>query len=203
MPPNGKGFKYACFFSYKHPPQGAPKRHFWKWFAEAFCQKLNEHLTSGIQAYIDSQASPGSSYPPELSQALCSSVCMVAILVNQYPDSNWCVAEWNAMAELEEKRLGKGKVGLIIPITLQNDVAKWEYLTKRRPVDFSNITARSQLGNVGESKKIRDIAAIIDNWVKQISNTCEDCDAFQLAVSGEVVTYPPRFEPPNPLRQPS
>ncbi|HXI23200.1 MAG TPA: toll/interleukin-1 receptor domain-containing protein [Pyrinomonadaceae bacterium] len=200
MPP---GFKYACFISYKHPPKGAPKRHFWKSFAEGVCEKLNEYMTSGIHAYVDSQADPGSSYPTELSQALCSSVCMVAILVNQYPDSNWCMAEWEAMAQLEEKRLGKGKVGLIIPVTLQGDVMQWENLTKRRPVDFSNIWVKSQLGNVGETRKFQQIAAIIDNWVERVSDTCENCDAFQIAVPGEVLTYPPRFAPPDPLRQPS
>jgi glutaredoxin-related protein len=128
---------------------------------------------------------------------------MVAILVNQYPDSNWCMAEWEAMATLEEKRLGKGKVGLIIPVTLQGDVGQWENLTKRKPIDFSYVTVMSQLANVGNATKIKDIAKMIDDYVKKISDTCENCDAFQLAVPGEVLTYPPRFEPPNPLRQTS
>lgn len=199
MSPNGKDFKHACFISYKHPPKTAGDSHFYKWFPQAFCDRLNEFLSSEIHAYIDSSADPGSAYPTELSQALCSSVCMVAILVPEYADSNWCRAEWDAMARLEEKRLGKGKVGLIIPIALKRSVGEWENHLKRRPVDFSKISVKGQLKNVKPTEKVKQIAEVINDWVKQLRETCEDCETFQLAVTNEVLMDPPVFPDPNPF----
>ena len=200
MTPNGSQFKHACFISYKHPPRGASENHFYKWFPQAFCERLNEYLSSDIRAYIDSKADPGSSYPMELSEALCNSVCMVAILVPEYLESNWCQAEWEAMARLEEKRLGKGKVGLIIPIALKRTVGEWEHLLKRKPIDFSRVFIKGQLKQVKPTEKIIEIADIINNWVAQLNETCENCDGFLLPVEGEVMSSQPTFKDPNPFK---
>src|SRR5262245_1626911 len=103
MPPNGNGFENACFISYKHPPKNAPSDHFYREFAIQFRKQLERYLSTTIRTYLDEDADPGSAYPTELSLNLCKSVCMIAVLVPEYPDSSWCKAEWNSMERLEAK----------------------------------------------------------------------------------------------------
>jgi len=201
MPANGNGFEHACFISYKHPPKNAPLDHFYREFAVQFRQQLERHLATNIRTYLDEDADIGSAYPAELSQNLCRSVCMVAVLVPEYPDSSWCKAEWDAMAKLEEKRLGKGKRGLIIPIALKRSPDEWNNLLQRKPEDFSKIAVpQTQLANVHNVRKIQNIAAKIQQLVNQVKATCEDCDQFTLGLPEETLAPQPTFRDPDPFK---
>jgi hypothetical protein len=99
-------YKYACFISYKRPPNwlsqagalGAPAPHVWSDFAEAFQQRLNYYLTTPVPSFLDVKLQPGTNFRETLAQNLCHSFCMVALVVPQYFESPWCNAEWNAMA---------------------------------------------------------------------------------------------------------
>ena len=88
----------------------------WSQFAETFAGLLQDRLTTNTTVFWDEKLNhdPGKPYPDELSRNLCQSVCMVAVLVPQYLESAWCMAEWRAMERLEIQRLGKQ--GLIIPV---------------------------------------------------------------------------------------
>jgi len=192
-------FEHACFISYKHPPKTARNNHFYKEFVEVFRDRLEFYLSTNIRTYVDVDADPGSSYPTELSKSLCKSVCMIAVLVPEYPDSNWCWAEWQAMEKLEALRL-KGARGLIIPIALRRTAAEWNALLQRKPVDFSKVSVpKLQLRSIANSKKIKDIADIIINFVQQITDTCEDCANFQFTVGVEQLNTTPTFKDPNPF----
>jgi hypothetical protein len=191
-------FEHACFISYKHPPKSARERHFYREFVEAFRERLEFYLSTPIRSYVDIDADPGSSYPVELAQTLCKSVCMIAILVPEYPDSNWCWAEWQAMEKLEAVRLNGGR-GLIIPIALRRTADEWNALLKRKPVDFSKVAVpKVQLHGVKHSQKIRDIAIMIQKFVAQVQ-TCDNCTDFKFSVGEEQLNIQPTFSDPNPL----
>ena len=189
-------FEHACFISYKHPPRTG--RHFYREFVEALKERLEYYLAANIGTYVDFDADPGSAYPQELSRHLCKSVCLVAVLVPEYADSDWCKAEWKAMEHLEEKRLGTSK-GLIIPIVLKRTPAEWEALYKRKPVDFSKVSIPGQLKSATNSDKIKRIADIINNYVGKVPDPCLDCTNFMLAVEEDKLSSPPTFADPDPF----
>ena len=199
MPPVGYKFEHACFISYKHPPRSAGENHFYREFAETFRERLEFYLDTSIRSFVDIDADPGSSYPTELAQTLCKSVCMIAILVPDYPDSNWCWAEWEAMEKLETLRL-KGQRGLIIPIALRRTADEWNALLKRKPVDFSKVSVpKIQLNSVKHSQKIREIADLITKFVTQVQETCENCGDFKFSVGVEELKHKPIFKDPSPF----
>ena len=199
MPPSGNEFEYACFISYKHRPLKTKREsHFYSEFAEKFRDRLEYYLSTSIRSYIDTDAEPGSSYPEELPAKLCKSVCMIAVLVNEYPDSNWCRAEWDAMERLEKLRLN-GKRGLIIPIALRREPRDWENLFKRKPVDFSRISVPSQLLTTKQSAKIQKIAELITSLVNRVDKTCADCESFNFALGVEELNSTPTFLDRDPI----
>lgn len=195
-----ENFEHACFISYKHPPKNAKERHFYKEFAEMFRERLEFYLNGPLRTYLDVDADVGSSYPQELSQKLCKSVCMIAVLVPEYPDSNWCLAEWEAMEKLEAKRLGEGKRGLIIPIALRRSADEWNAVFKRKPLDFSKVSVpKTQLKNIKHSEKIQKIAEQIAKLISEVNKPCEDCGKFQFTVGIEELKPNPTFTDPSPF----
>ncbi len=192
-------FEHACFISYKHPPRNAPDAHFYREFVRMLKSRLEYYLPTEIRTFIDEDADIGSSYPTELSRKLCKSVCMVAVLTPEYPDSSWCDAEWKAMELWESKRLGPNKKGLIIPVVSRGDVKQWEDYFKRKPVDLRVDVPNSQLLSVRNSTKIRKIAESIEKFVNDVTDPCEDCAMFQLNVGIEKIRTPPSFTVPSPL----
>jgi hypothetical protein len=196
----GNGFEHACFISYKHPPKTAPRDHFYRRFAVEFRLQLEKRLATNVRTYLDEDADIGTSYPSELSQKLCKSVCMIAILVPEYPDSSWCRAEWDAMEKLEGKRLGAGKRGLIIPVALRRSPDEWNNLLKRKPEDFSKVVVpENQLGSVSNVTKIQRIAEKVAQLVSQVKAPSEDCGQFLLQLPGETLSDTPTFGDPNPF----
>jgi TIR domain len=199
MPVNGAHFEHACFISYKHPPRTAPDNHFYKQFVEALKERLEYYLTTGIRTFLDTDADPGTSYPEALSRSLCKSVCLVAVLTPEYPDSSWCQAEWDAMKNLESKRLGPGRTGLIIPVVLRGDVRQWESRYKRTAVDMRVNVPTQQLKSIRTSEKVKRIAEQISVFVQQVREPGADCDGFRLAVAEDELASPASFRDPDPL----
>ena len=114
--------EHACFISYKHPPERPAARrvaHFYTEFVDAFKARLDSFLTINPDIYSDAvlKSGPGKPYPQELSRNLCGSACLIAILVPEYWESSWCLAEWEAMTKLAEQRVGPSKAkSHIIPV---------------------------------------------------------------------------------------
>lgn len=200
MSANEKKFKNACFISYKHPPKWASENHLYREFAETLRDRLEFYLSTEIRAYIDLEADPGTFYPENLSRELCQSVCMIAVLVPEYWESNWCQAEWEAMEEFEAKRLGDGKRGLIIPIALRRPVQEWRDRLNRNPVDFTKVMVpKDQLKGAKYSEKIQHIANVISRFVQQMKECCDDCKEFRVNLGKEELKPDPTFEEPNPF----
>lgn len=195
-------YEYACFISYRHPPNQYEK-HFYNEFVEALEDGLKSFLTTSLLPYRDDQLgfNPGVAYPQELSRKLCRSVCLVAVLTPDYPDSNWCRGEWQAMEKLETNRLGVGRKGLIVPIILRGNLEEWRsFVGDRVWVDLRLVQKpREQLDSVKNRRKIEDIAQQISKFVQTLLDPCEDCDQFQICLGPEQRKSIPTLKDPDPL----
>ena len=190
-------FQHACFISYRHPPPTAPSydEHFRARFVREFRRALEQYLTVRIRTYCDFELrrQPGIDYPRELSERLCRSVCLVAILVPDYWESGWTVGEWRAMERLERSRLGRTQ--LIIPVVVRGDLPTLQQLIgPRQYFDFSDVVKPTQLHNVRNLKKIEAIARMLDEHVKRLSSLEIECDAFEIELFGDP-HLPPSPEP--------
>src|SRR5262249_55224997 len=86
-------YTFACFISYKRPPKRnerpdivitRPTRpHIWIQFSRAFKEQLDQFLNTNVISFRDEDIPPGAGYPAALSQNLCRSMCMVALVVPQ------------------------------------------------------------------------------------------------------------------------
>jgi hypothetical protein len=197
------GYEHSCFFSYKHPPvhTGAEAiRHFWMEFIVEFQARLEAFSTIGLSTYRDDRlrSRPGVKYPTELSLKLCRSVCLIAILVPEYLESSWCLAEWQAMEKLERERaVDPASAGFIIPVLFRGDDDKFSDLCGvREYIDFRHVARpRSQLDTIKSRRQIEDIARQVAHLAKSSSHT--DCSSFIIRSGKEIVR--PRHDDPNPL----
>jgi hypothetical protein len=200
----------ACFISYKRPPQrlsrrsalGKPQsKHLWIEFAEVFQKRLDKYLTTNLPSFRDEHLQPGDDYPRALAVNLCESMCMVALVVPEYFESSWCNAEWEAMASLEEKRLGKGKFQLIFPVICTGDPAILRpRFGPRIDVDLRDIVSPAkQMDSVRTLTKIRSIAEKINNLARTLPVTDFDCSAYSLGTVGPDFSNP-KFKEPSPFQ---
>jgi hypothetical protein len=202
------GFQHSCFISYKHPPVHDKlnvNKHIWVQFVTAFQSSLENFLALGIPTYRDAdlRSMPGVDYPPELARSLCSSVCLIAILVPEYIESSWCRAEWQGMVELErERRTDAALGGSIIPILFRGDLESTRnFCGPRTFLDFRKvINPRRQLENndtyLWALDHIAQRVAMLANGVSPTD--CREFVASFVKRTGRDVAEP-RFDDPNPL----
>jgi len=192
-------YSFACFISYKRPPErnDGPdtKPPIRLQFSRAFQKLLDQFLDTNVISFRDEDLPPGARYPAALSQNLCRSMCMVALVVPEYFESSWCMAEWNAMATFEKKRLGPNKHGLIFPVTCGGNPATLRplYSPYQDAGDFRDIVAPvKQLDSVRSRKKIKLIADQINYLAKSLPPP--ECDNFSLNLGPEEIN--PRIKEP-------
>ena len=192
-----------CFISYKHPPavRNDGGKHIYLEFVQALEGKLAHYLRT-VRPYRDTtlRQIPGAPYPSELSRALCHSVCMIGVLVPEYSESNWCVAEWQAMEKLERIRLGNGRKGLIIPVLFRGEIGRFQALVgDRQPLDMSTILKpKTQLDNVSYRQKVESLCERIEALAKGSNPSKVDCDTFKIDEGPEFHTPDSRADP-NPV----
>jgi len=206
-------YSFACFISYKRPPRlqtpanvlARPQpKHLWLQFAEAFENQLRTFLNLQIPVFLDEHLQPGTDYPREFARNLCKSVCMVALVVPEYFESRWCLAEWEAMKSLEAGRLGPGKVGLIIPVICVGDRTSVEpFFGNRQGFDLAGIVSPArQLNSVRNRAKIQSIADIINRFSRTLTGPTLDCDAYTLKMGPDDVgadEIVPQIAEPSPF----
>jgi hypothetical protein len=126
---------------------------------------------------------------------------MVALVVPQYFESEWCMAEWNAMTKFEILRLGRGGGSLIIPVVINGDMRVLEQrFGGRTGRDLRGLSAPGrQLRNPRNRDKIRMIADIINSMEGRLQGftAWADCNQFSLGLGPEAVT--PQFPETSPL----
>ena len=121
--------KHACFISYPH---GQTRLEYL--FLRALKQALEGYLSPynlGIECeivyYDEERLKPGYRYNEALAQAICESACMVVIFSEKYESREYCLREFMAMEQIEEKRrqlagaMYDRKMGMIVPLFIGGD----------------------------------------------------------------------------------
>jgi hypothetical protein len=190
-------YDHACFISYTRSGKEARSSdYFHGEFAKAFERMLRKFLGSAPEPYRDDQLRPGEHYPTHLWQRLCRSACLVAIIVPEYFDHEWCRNEWQTMERLERQRLGKGRKELIIPILLRGDRATEERCGERQFENFRHLYGPRQLDNVSYRKQVDRIADEIKRICRQPAQPW-DCEKAMNDVGAPV--EPSGGGAPNPM----
>jgi hypothetical protein len=181
--------RYSCFISYAH---GQGK------IVKSFMEQLKQALVASIElyfrkeVYMDDRHTPGYNFNEGIAQAICESVCMVVVFSPVYSDSNYCLREFLAMENVENKR--KQKLGnkfdrtsrMIIPIILRGDAEELPVKIKGiNYYDFSKFTLASLKISKKHKEVIETIAKRIYDHYKNMStinsNLIEDeCNKFML-----------------------
>lgn len=169
------GFKHACFVSYRHSDKEKTIK-FVEQLVDALDNCFDQYVP--LTAYHDKpRLLPGYRFNVAIEQALRDSVCLVAILSNEYFESEYCRREYSAMKRIEDERrnqLGLPPIdrGLIIPIlvwTSEEDVPeeiKGEIHFD--PMQFSLTNLR------GEIKYDPNLVPVVERIAKVIINLYRD-----------------------------
>jgi TIR domain len=202
------GYEYACFISYKRPPAwtlragpaGEPARHALSDTAEEFQTRLDYFLTLAKPSFRDVQLEPATKYEASLAKKLCHSLCMVALVVPQYFESAWCVAEWNAMEVFERKRLNQRGKSLIIPVLVGGDPTVLNpKLGGRSSHDLRGVGMPAQhFKNPRILKEVHRIADAINSMEGLMrTDPTTECDQFSLEIGLDSVL--PEYPEPSPF----
>jgi hypothetical protein len=196
-------FKYSCFISYCHGQHDLIK---------GFIDQLKTALKGELDTLLDEQVfidaerlKPGYLYNEELARALCESVCMIVVYSPRYFRHDYCIREYQAMKQLEDRRralLGKeahGR-GFIIPIVFRADADILARVREyRHYCDFSRFTLATQdmSRNPEYVDEIRKIAAVIYEQYMLFRNVatdpCAACLDFRLPAAGQIAAWQPAF----------
>ncbi|MDE2370771.1 MAG: toll/interleukin-1 receptor domain-containing protein [Burkholderiales bacterium] len=200
-------FEYACFISYSHG-QNDLVRGFMDQFAAALGDELETLLELPI--YLDKERlQPGYMFNEALADALCRSVCMVAVYTPVYESKPYCGREFEAMVQLEARRRKlaalPGSSGLIIPVVLRG----FEWLPprlkdERQAQDFSQFTLadRQIRRNPKFGPKVQAIARQIHDHYRALQpiegHACDECTAFKLPAEQDLPAWRPAAPPWRP-----
>jgi hypothetical protein len=208
--------KNACFISYCHGERE---------LMTTFINQLKSALESSLEPYMDERVvidttrlAAGYNYNEALAEAICQSICMVAVLVPKYFEHAYCRRELEAMKRIETERfnlLGTAAThgrGLIIPIILRGEITDLPPAIKDHIhcADFSKFTtAYPPLATTDKFvQDIERIARFIYEMRKQfrrrLLNPSRDCSRFVLPGEAETNAWMPWEESPadpQPLRE--
>jgi hypothetical protein len=182
----------TCFISYPHVDAG-----FFRDFVEELHTALQDRirlLKRDANVILDfKRLQPGFIFDETISKDICRAVCMVVVYVPAYDESPYCLREFEAMEQLQERRRSRlnrsdlADKGMIIPIIFRGDekdlpariAGRYQYL------NLSKITPRSgAFLRQKNSQKLDDIATrVIALYRAMEANEpaiCGDCDAYSL-----------------------
>jgi len=172
-------------------------------FVQAIESKLafmRAHTDTNV-AFIDhKRLQPGYRWEPALAQALCRSRCMLLIYNEMYFSREYCVLEFQAMQDLEKKRVGQPVNAMIIPVIVQaaegrnrepllpRELGQFQY------EDFRSIlNPRRQFENLRTLQKVQRISKRL-NDLRGISQAPTiDCETYNALKP--VMVNPPAEEP--------
>jgi hypothetical protein len=193
-------FEYACFISYSHGQNDLVRG-----FMDQFTAALGDELETLVELpiYLDKlRLQPGFMFNEALADALCRSVCMVAVYTPVYETKSYCGREFEAMVQLEARRRKlaglPGEHGLIIPVVLRG----FEHLPlrlkgERQAEDFSQFTLadRQIRRNPKFGHKVQAIAQQIYGHYRALqpieANACDECTAFKLPAEHDLPAWRP------------
>jgi hypothetical protein len=193
-------YKHDFFVSYPHMPPDNIVPDFVNELVKAI-----RYLRTGDQipepVYVDKERlRPGFRWKPELARALCHSRAMLAVYTSDYFSREYCAREWDMMAELETKRLGKSTHSMIIPILFRvpkNKSGKYDLpdpMTDLQYEDFNSILRpRQQFKTVGTTRQVDKIISRINDLRRLSSDPRMDCNTQSFSTK-----TPTLFSPTDP-----
>lgn len=193
-------FQYACFISYSHGQNDLVRG-----FMDQFTAALGDELETlvDLPIYLDKlRLQPGFLFNEALAEALCRSVCMVAVYTPVYETKPYCGREYEAMVRLETRRRKlaglAGEQGLIIPVVLRGfDHLPVRLKGQRQAEDFSQFTLadRQIRRNPKFGRKVQAIAQQIYAHYRALqpveAHACYECEAFKLPPEHELPAWRP------------
>lgn len=193
-------FEYACFISYSHG-----QNELVRGFMDQFTKALGDELETLIDLpfYLDEpRLQPGYLFNEALAEALCRSVCMIAVYTPIYEARPYCGREYEAMVQLEARRRRLAGLpnsqGLIIPVVLRG----FEHLPprlkdERQAEDFSQfmLADRQMRRNPKFIPRVKAIAYQIYDHYRALKpfegHACDECGAFKLPAEGDLPAWRP------------
>ncbi|MBI2305837.1 MAG: toll/interleukin-1 receptor domain-containing protein [Rhodocyclales bacterium] len=211
------GFKHACFVSYRHSDKEKTIK-FIEQLVDALDNCFDQYVP--LTTYHDKlRLLPGYKFKEAIEQALRDSVCLVAILSNEYFESEYCRREYSAMKRIEDERrnqLGLPPIdrGLIIPILVWTSEEDVPDAIKDEihfdPMQFSLTNLRGEIKyDPNLIPVVQRIADIIIDLYRAFhkggccQNAVDCCQAIGLPSANEVKAMwsPPQWNPqPLPSR---
>lgn len=194
-------YEHDFFVSYPHMPE----ENILTEFVEELVKTIR-YLRTGdklpMPVYIDRERlKPGFRWKPELARALCHSRAMLAVYTADYFAREYCVREWEAMLDLEMKRVGQSSRGMIIPIVFRADVDPDGNLVLPERIrdlqyleDFRSILApKQQFATVKMRRKVANLLARIDDLRRRSPDPKIDCNSYTFRPQNQnPVLEPPR-----------
>lgn len=198
--------KYSCFISYPHPQEEGNE------ILKKFMEQLKKDLRAALGlyfkdkgVYMDDLHSAGDDFENRIAEAICQSICMIVVFAPIYTESLYCLREFCAMENVEEKR--KQKLGIkfdrkkrmIIPIILRGNPDDLPHKIKNiHYYDFSQFTLESLKISKKNKALIENIAKVIHEHYKNIKDiyrdethdeTNDECKTFLLPSENEALKH--------------
>jgi hypothetical protein len=204
--------RHACFVSYCHG-HGELMQRFVNEFVDSLSSTLDAYMDRRV--YIDQdRLNYGSRYEGALAEAICQSLCMVAIFVPKYLEHDYCRRELHAMHLIEERRrvaLGAAAVrhhGYVIPVVLRGEIAGLPSKIKSHvhACDFSGFTTASpRIADQAECMdRVENIAKFVYDLHTSLRDIGDDCSSFSLPTTADAEEWKPAPRgswDPQPLRE--
>lgn len=194
-------YEHDFFVSYPHMPEENILIEFVEELVHTI-RKLRDSAEPLEPVYLDRERlKPGFRWKPELAKALCHSRAMLVVYTADYFAREYCVHEWDAMLDLEMKRVGQTSRSMIIPIVFRAPSDKHGHpLLPERMQDLqvsddsdfrSILTPKKQFANLRVRRKVSALLARIDELRRKSPDPKVDCDSYTFLTQSQVLE-PPR-----------
>jgi hypothetical protein len=193
---------YSCFISYCHGQQELTQK-----FIDQLTRAVKSYLEPFLdeEVYIDTERlKPGYQHTEKIAEAICRSLCMIVVYSPRYEKHMYCLREFEAMREVEKKRLeilGKQAMRgkrLIIPIIFRTRIdgeIPAELRKTNTYCDFSKFTTASSdiSQNAEYVAEIEKIArTIVEHYNALEDAGCDissTCNEFELPDEENIVVW--------------
>ncbi len=189
--------KYSAFISYLYTDKMG--RGVTGNLATTLKQSLEEILKSKIpetyNIFLDKDSlSTNSLIDDSIAEAICQSLCMIAIIGPAYGVPRYCLREFAAMEDLEKRRLellhGRDSEtkSLIIPVILRGIGFMPDKIIKRKHFDFSHyISIKFSRKDLNQIEMIAEYICLLNECFKPyINDPSFDSKALKLSNLEEI-----------------
>lgn len=204
-------YEHDFFVSYPHPgtPEDypiTPEANLLTEFVDELAKTIR-FLRTGDRlpepVYVDrKRLQPGFSWDPELAKAICRSRALLVVYTDDYFAREYCLREWEAMRELEARRVGKTSRSMVIPLLLRastnerNEPILPQEMRELQYEDFRSILApRKQFTQIKVRQKVERLLHRINDLKRQSPDPRVDCDSYDLPPARPPVMVPPMPAP--------